>query len=355
MMTKIEYLVKRKETFVMILVLLLFSKIQFLDSAYASSSPAEIPTYMVTTREKLGDLMPVNGSGYHGNYNFSNIGTLLQICPPEIAIFIHGWDASSDEAKEQLDRVKMSLENNTYHNIHLIGYSWRSDIEWINAKILANGEGIKLAQFISKLVQECDENTDIRLLAHSLGSRVILSSLNALNNISSGVNFKIASVHLMGAAVDDEEISKNPSDNNNSEYDDGIVYGDAIEKYVNEFYNLYNSEDDMLERRDPDEGTEVYPFFEKDDALGSWRIQNASINRADVPSNYNEINVKNEILEIEDADGDGECDIFPSSCIISTNDRGDNHLGYMGFRDNISKRIVGNGAMNIIACNWLVS
>jgi hypothetical protein len=60
----------------------------------------------------------------------------------------------------------------------------------------------------------------------------------------------------------------------------------------------------------------LYPFYEEDDALGSWGIQNASINGVDIPSNYNEINVKNEILEIKDADGDGRCDILPSYCII---------------------------------------
>ena len=49
------------------------------------------------------------------------------------------------------------------------------------------------------------------MIAHSVGSRIILSALDSLhqntiwNNITN--NFKIESVDLMGAAVDNEEVS----------------------------------------------------------------------------------------------------------------------------------------------------
>jgi Domain of unknown function (DUF1929)/Glyoxal oxidase N-terminus len=36
----------------------------------------------------------------------------------------------------------------------------------------------------------------------------------------------------------------------------------------------------------------LYPFYEEDDALGSWGIQNASINGVDIPSNYNHNHIK---------------------------------------------------------------
>ena len=77
----------------------------------------------------------------------------------------------------------------------------------------------------------------------------------------------------------------------------------------------------------------------------------------DIPSNYNETTVKDEVLAINDANGDGACDIFPVPlhCIISSVIKGDNHLGYMGFRDNISKQIVGHGVMDIVASDWTVS
>jgi len=47
-----------------------------------------------------------------------------------------------------------------------------------------------------------------------MGARVVLSSLDSLTNNPNwnNNNYTIASVHLMGAAVDDEEVSKNSND-----------------------------------------------------------------------------------------------------------------------------------------------
>ena len=55
------------------------------------------------------------------------------------------------------------------------------------------------------------EELKIRLIGHSLGARVVLSSLDYLQNneLWNSKNFKIESVHLLGAAVDNEEISTN--------------------------------------------------------------------------------------------------------------------------------------------------
>ncbi len=290
-------------------------------------------------------------------------------CSDKLAVYVHGVWTEEQEAEEQYNRLRDSYQealkaiDPSIQPMPVVLYSWDSntpfDIEgngWRMAKGIADNNGQFLANSILKLSNDCNSNVGIHIIAHSLGARVVLNALHDLNNTS----FKLESVHLMGAAVDDEEVSKNPNDNHDSNYDDGIVYGDAIEKHVQKFYNLYNPEDDMLERVDlweqvTDLQTEVYPSYENDDALGSLGIQNAAINEVDIPSNYNETNVQNEILEIEDANGDGECDILPSHCIISNTHRGDNHLGYMGFRDNISKRIVDDGVMDIVARNWIVS
>ena len=77
--------------------------------------------------------------------------------------------------------------------------------------------GPKLAQFILDYMDNCkNENKEskFRLISHSLGARVILSSLESLhkNTIWNNNNYKITSVHLLGAAVDNEEISKNIQD-----------------------------------------------------------------------------------------------------------------------------------------------
>jgi Alpha/beta hydrolase of unknown function (DUF900) len=254
-----------------------------IDNAWATTTGGRtIPVYMLTTRGGLDSPQSVPEPGYDGN-PLGDINQLRRDCPREVAIFVHGWAVSSDAAKEQLDRVKMSLENNTYYNVDLIGYTWGSDIELNNAKILAKNEGVKLAQFISELAQGCSGNIEIRLLAHSLGSRVVLSSLNALNNMppSSIDNFKILSVHLMGAAVDDEKISKNPFDaDNSSPSDNGIVYGIDIENHVTIFHNLFDPEDNYLQSR---RAPSYYPIYENDSALGRM---GADATIVDLPRNY---------------------------------------------------------------------
>jgi len=232
---------------------------------------------------------------------------------------------------------------------------------WLTAKVIAKENGPKLAQFISDYKNKCQE-TQMRLIAHSLGARVVLSSLESLykNQQWNNRNFKIASVHLMGAAVDDEEVANSPSyiiDNpslffdRNELYDPyGIksAYGNAIEKEVVNFYNLFNPQDNALQRP-------VYPSFELDDALG---LEGAQSDMQPI-SNYLDINVQNEIPVFTDANGDGRfggCDLLNSFGGCTIDNVGDNHFGYVGFRFPSSGPVLGtlrnNGAMNIVVDNW---
>lgn len=123
------------------------------------------------------------------DYNATNIPN----CPPEIAIFIHGFGLDESKAEERYNRTLMSLQANNY-NIPLISFSWDSNTTsllsdfglsgWNNAKKVAEDNGPKLAQFIFDYTNKCkDENKEskIRLISHSLGARVILSSLDSLH------------------------------------------------------------------------------------------------------------------------------------------------------------------------------
>ena len=128
---------------------------------------------------------------------------------------VHGWAINEVELKERLDRVKMSLENNTYTNISLVGFSWRSDTPWIGAKLIAKENGPNLADFIlglKKMCKEAAKDVKIRLVGHSLGARVILSSLDSLNKnpVWKIKGFKIESVHLLGSAVDNRGSVQKP-------------------------------------------------------------------------------------------------------------------------------------------------
>jgi hypothetical protein len=337
----------------------------------ALGQPATIPT--ISTRNHFdrntGELQSgQTPTGYVAiNIPGLQAGTA---CPPEIAIYTHGiWVGSGsdslEEPEEIFDRAKKSIAKNTYI-IPLIGFSWDSDTKilppdgtgWLTAKVIAKENGPKLAQFISDYKNKC-QATQIRLIAHSMGARVVLSSLESLykNQDWNNKNFKIASVHLMGAAVDDEEVAKSPSYiidspslffDINEWYDPyGIksAYGNAIEKEVVKFYNLFNPQDNALQT------PTLYPLFEQDDALG---LEGAQSDMQPI-SNYLDINVQNEIPVITDANGDGRfggCDL-PDSFGCTIDNVGDNHFGYVGFRNpSNTAMLVNDGAMNIVVNNW---
>ena len=95
-------------------------------------------------------------------------------------------------------------------------------MSWGDARTIANENGPKLAHFIFEYKDTCkhqhNKDVNVRLIAHSLGARVVLSTLKGLNDISAwnANHANITSVHLMGALPDDEEVSRNPADTGDS-------------------------------------------------------------------------------------------------------------------------------------------
>ncbi|HSF51672.1 MAG TPA: alpha/beta hydrolase [Nitrososphaeraceae archaeon] len=350
-----------------------------LDNIYASpdsdvlESGQHIPVYMITTRGDLPLPEEVQGYGYNDQYQFGDISQLKNECPGEIAIFVHGWLNNEEMAKERLDRVKLSLEQNNYINTSLIGFSWPSDTDftpegWLEAKQIAKDNGPKLANFISNYINDCkeihDKDTKVRLFSHSLGARVILSSLQNLHEdpIWNNNDYKITSVHLMGAAVDDE-VSMDPIDlYNNPAYGSGQLgcfpnhyyeennikfpYGNAIGEEVIDFYNLMNPEDNVFQF--------YYPCYEgADNALGiNGKQMDPEV--VQTPNNYIDLNIRDEIKDIYDADADGQedlglCNAF-NFCFV---DIGDNHAGYMGFRNISNSNLLEyDGAINRVVDHW---
>jgi hypothetical protein len=332
-------------------------------------------TQLVSTRDHFslntGKLLPGHDST---DYDPSaNIPGFNGPCKGDVAIYVHGvWTAAHfpsfpyfEDAREIFDRARMSLANLNYE-IPLIGFSWDSDTPilssgWETAKIIAKKNGPKLAEFIYDLKEKCP-NTAIQLIAHSMGARVVLSSLDSLtNNLNwNNNNYTIASVHLMGAAVDDEEVSKNSNDIVNDPKNDlriKAAYGNAIENEAVKFYNLYNPEDDVLEGDDECLFLSCQPIYypknEHDLALGQSGAQSG----ISIPKNYDQINVRSQIDFNIDADGDGLCDLFiPFTTLCTINRAGDNHFGYVGFRSFFTPflggTLIDNGAMNIVVDNW---
>jgi hypothetical protein len=329
---------------------------------------------IVSTR---GDFDLTNGKliGYSPiAYKSSNIpGLQNDLCPEEpnkTAIYIHGYGVNgktfaSENALEIFSRVNMSLYKSLYNNnitLNIIGFNWDSDITnkekgWEIAKYVAKNNGLKLAQFILDFKNNCPD-ADIRLIAHSLGSRVALSSIDILNNHPewNDKNFTVKSVHLLAAAVDDEEISKNSFDivkDPTNGYSMNVTeikypsldklktsFGQAIEEEVGQFYNFYSPKDDSLEFS--------YKLNEKDNALGLTGAEDG----ISLPRNYNETDVQKELKPFCDADGHNSCD-YPYNIVLnSIPSEGDNHFGYIGFR-YANGTLKDDGAMDVVMKNWL--
>ena len=342
------------------LILLLLIGASYNTSIATSSTTGEtekIPFYYVSTRDPQNPTYEVvTGPGYDNIDKYRDLSELTEKpCQNETAvIFVHGWEESEANVKERLNRVKLSLENNSY--IHpLIGFSWSSDTQWDSARSIATENGPKLANLISNIKNECP-GTDIRLLAHSLGARVVLSNLERLheNKTWNNNNFTIKSVDLLGAAVDDEEVSTNPIDILTDLTNLGTPksdYGQAIEAVVTNFTNYFSSKDNTLE---PNPEKPIYPFFETDLALGQSGYQKIPYDikiTKSLPDNYIEKDVKEELVAECDADGDGKSDFpFENNQTITI---GDNHRGYLGYRNiTDNSKITYDGAIDMVIENW---
>jgi hypothetical protein len=337
------------------------------NTSIATSSTGEtnkIPLYYTSTRDLQNPTYEVETGPGYGNDTYRNFSELTEKpCQNEtVVVFVHGWEDSQDNVKERLNRVKLSLENNSF--IHpLIGFSWPSNTVWFSAKFIAAENGPKLAKLISDIKNECP-GTDIRLLAHSLGARVVLSSLDSLhkNQIWNNNNFTIKSVDLLGATVDDEEVSINPQDILIDQTNWGtpkLDYGQAIESEVTSFANSFSSKDNMLEPnpKKPYYPFQIYPSFETDRALGQSGYQKVpyDINTTkSLPDNYDEKDVKDQLPLNSDADGDGVCDLInPVTNMCTINEIGDNHRGYLGYRNQAdNSTIIDDGAINIVVDRW---
>jgi hypothetical protein len=275
------------------------------------------------------------------DYEYYNDNTSIQSeinCPhqKEIAVYIHGVWTDEISANEQFNRTAKSLAANNYTK-PLIGFSWDSNTPiskngWEIAKNIAKDNGLKLAQFIFDFKNKC-RDTDIRLIAHSLGAAVVNNTLITINNnqtldknVNNNSNFNIKSVHFLGAAIDRDAAASN------------TTFGKAIENVVDNFYNLRNPEDNMLEY--------VYRHMENRDALGLLGIQHS----LPLPRGYSERQVDSEILPIPDADANAKFDCFDFFVLIP----GDNHCGYIGFRNlhPFGNILRDDGSIDIVTRNW---
>ena len=240
--------------------------------------------------------------------------------PEELVIYVHGFANDEAGAKDAFSTARTALRSNGYQH-PVVGFSWDSDTgvgDFDDAAAIATLNGAKLAQFVIDQQMEHPE-MKVRIIGHSLGTRVILNALRALdtNEKWAQMGAKVRSVHVVGAAVDNEEV-----DSNN--------FGPEIGRQTDEFHNLHSTEDDVLENG--------YPLVQGDNALGE---NGADFSDGTKPANYTETDVTNELTD--DTDGNGSSDW--------TNGVGDNHSGYNGVV-NASGTLTDDGAMDVVVRQW---
>jgi hypothetical protein len=112
-----------------------------------------------------------------------------------------------------------------------------------------------------------------------------------------------------------------------------------LKNIVNKFYNLYDPEDDILQKD--------YIPNEHHVALGL----NGTDTQISKPTNYIQHNVLDKIIAFDD-DADG--DYIADSAKTFVPSKGDNHCGYMGFRAPYSEMLLpnGDGAIGVVVQDW---
>ena len=161
---------------------------------------------------------------------------------PEVVIMIHGLrnNKSGALAKYVIAEKRLKTLNYKYD---VVGYSYDSNTAGVQYKstalsalkvgvTIAKKNGKNLSKFIKDLKSK-NPSIKIRLMGHSLGAQVILSTVELLakNSENNGI---IESVHLFGASIPANSLSPK-------------IHGNKFQKIVNKkIINYYSPYDDVL-------------------------------------------------------------------------------------------------------------
>ena len=164
----------------------------------------------------------------------------------EITIMIHGLRNNTSGALTKFIIAKRKLVQLGYKN-SVIGYSYDSNttgaqyiLHALHALhvgvIIANKNGRNLAKFVTDFKQKSPE-TKIRLMGHSLGAHVILSTIKNLakNTRNKGI---IEAVYLFGGSIPSDALSVK-----NASYVQKIV-ATKIRNYYSPYDDVLRSVDD---------------------------------------------------------------------------------------------------------------
>lgn len=191
----------------------------------------------------------------------------------ELVIFVHGWfEELGGDAIGQAYTTKLALDDTDYDG-QVAGFEYDgNDPWWWSAKDDAERDGRAFADWLRDY-QSDNPDTDVRLVAHSLGSRASLACLDELQQTDDAVT----SLSLLGAAVDADSVTS------------GGTWEDAVRDGADDVYNFHSDDDAILEY--------IYTIGEfGDQALGEESAD------GDPPDNYQDVDVTDQI--------DDHCEYF---------------------------------------------
>lgn len=228
-------------------------------------------------------------------------------CADEIVVYVHGHANGEQAAITNFNTAYRSLRSNGYQG-PVVGYSWDSNtpIYWGLANRVAQKNGVKLATFIGDYHEACS-NAHVRVIAHSLGTVLVLNATNTLDRRYGVVGPHIHSAHFIGSAAHSDAIS----------YWNG--YGDAVEGQVYQLHNKYSRNDGVLKYM-----FRVGEFTRLNDFTSAALGHHGARRDVVMPVNYHEQDVSAEVA---------------------------GHSDYVGGLDE-NGNLVHDGAMNFVVADW---
>ena len=160
----------------------------------------------------------------------------------EIAIMIHGLRNNKSGALAKYVIAEKRLKSLNYpHDV--VGYSYDSNTAGVQYRstalsalkvgvLIAKKNGKNLSKFITDVKSE-NPSIKIRLMGHSLGAQVVLSTIQSLakNSKNKGI---IESAHLFGASIPANSMKP-------------LIHGNEFQKIINKkIINYYSPYDDVL-------------------------------------------------------------------------------------------------------------
>ncbi len=146
----------------------------------------------------------------------------------EVFIFVHGWFGDTTVSSQASD-VADSMTDAGYEADEYVGIEWdATTINFPAAESETEDVGEELAEMLEEFYD--DGGGDVRLVGHSLGGRVVLETINHIDD-----GYSVETVAPLGAAADGEMVCEDGGGLLDDNWYDGIAANaDEVRNYHSE-------------------------------------------------------------------------------------------------------------------------